>query len=301
MSEKLLVVHHNDADGRCAAAIVLQAFPEREADLWEADYKDAKDEGWLVRLLLAARGCSEAWVVDFSLPPDAMRRLRENIPRVVWIDHHATAKDYPYQDLPGLRGFTNKGPSGAELAWKYLRPNERTPRVVAYIGDYDSWRLAMPGSTPLRVALEADTFTRDPRSAWWRRALANDQNADNLVAQRVEEGVTMMRFRDGLADSINTRWGFDTAFEGLRCRAVNLYAIGSAAIGNDAALRCYDAGLAFVYDGRQWTVSLYSVQPEVDCGAVCRKYGGGGHKGAAGFVCKELPFKPVGPEGGAER
>ena len=27
------------------------------------------------------------------------------------------------------------------------------------------------------------------------------------------------------------------------------------------------------------------------CAAICKKHGGGGHKGAAGFVCAELPFK----------
>ena len=27
--------------------------------------------------------------------------------------------------------------------------------------------------------------------------------------------------------------------------------------------------------------------------AIARSYGGGGHKGAAGFVCAELPFAPM--------
>jgi nanoRNase/pAp phosphatase (c-di-AMP/oligoRNAs hydrolase) len=49
----------------------------------------------------------------------------------------------------------------------------------------------------------------------------------------------------------------------------------------------------FVYDGRMFTVSVYSTNPNIDCGAICKKYGGGGHKGAAGFQCKELPFQRV--------
>jgi uncharacterized protein len=40
----------------------------------------------------------------------------------------------------------------------------------------------------------------------------------------------------------------------------------------------------------QWTVSLYSDKPEVDCGAIAKSFSGGGHKGAAGFQCKDLPF-----------
>ena len=41
-----------------------------------------------------------------------------------------------------------------------------------------------------------------------------------------------------------------------------------------------------------WTVSLYSnKQPEIDVSKIAKKYGGGGHAGASGFQCDELPFK----------
>lgn len=32
-------------------------------------------------------------------------------------------------------------------------------------------------------------------------------------------------------------------------------------------------------------------KPEVDCGAIAKLLGGGGHRGAAGFICGELPWK----------
>ena len=37
-------------------------------------------------------------------------------------------------------------------------------------------------------------------------------------------------------------------------------------------------------------VSLYSTREDVDCGAIAKSLGGGGHKGAAGFICDELPW-----------
>ena len=40
----------------------------------------------------------------------------------------------------------------------------------------------------------------------------------------------------------------------------------------------------------KWTVSMYSTREDVECGEVAVKYGGGGHKGAAGFQCDKLPF-----------
>ena len=41
----------------------------------------------------------------------------------------------------------------------------------------------------------------------------------------------------------------------------------------------------------KWRVGLYSTKPGVDCGAIAKSLGGGGHKGAAGFLCDELPWE----------
>lgn len=42
-------------------------------------------------------------------------------------------------------------------------------------------------------------------------------------------------------------------------------------------------------DGR-WKVSMYSTKPNIDCGLICKAFGGGGHRSAAGFVCDKLPW-----------
>lgn len=54
----------------------------------------------------------------------------------------------------------------------------------------------------------------------------------------------------------------------------------------------YDLMIAFCRrPDKQWTVSLYSTKTDIDCGAIAKSFGGGGHKGAAGFQCKDLPFE----------
>jgi nanoRNase/pAp phosphatase (c-di-AMP/oligoRNAs hydrolase) len=35
---------------------------------------------------------------------------------------------------------------------------------------------------------------------------------------------------------------------------------------------------------------MYTDKEGVHVGNIAKKYGGGGHPGAAGFICKELPF-----------
>jgi len=297
---KTLIVHHNDADGRCAAAIVIKARqkPLGNTACIEADYKDIRNAAWTENLLAFSRAAEEVWIVDFSFPPDLMEAIQfqKVFGGVVWIDHHKTASGYPYSHLPGLRDFSNKGPAACELAWKFLFPRMAVPRLVTLVGDYDSWRLEHPESSAVRVALEAKAWARDPKSDGWRAWLQDDDGAAALVA----DGYTMMEFRDGYCASMAKSYGFETRFEGLRCYAMNIYGMGSQVFG--AKMKQYDACLSFVFDGKLFTVGLYSEREEVDCGAICKKHGGGGHKGAAGFQCDLLPFglesaaQPVGAE-----
>lgn len=60
---------------------------------------------------------------------------------------------------------------------------------------------------------------------------------------------------------------------------------------NSGYLEPYDLMITFVRrTDKLWNVILYSTKPEIDCGTIAKSFGGGGHKGAAGFQAKELPF-----------
>ena len=54
----------------------------------------------------------------------------------------------------------------------------------------------------------------------------------------------------------------------------------------------YDGACCFHYDGKTnlWRFSLYNDNGEVDCSKIAKQYGGGGHKGAAGFVLSPDDF-----------
>ena len=42
------------------------------------------------------------------------------------------------------------------------------------------------------------------------------------------------------------------------------------------------------FDGKGWTVSLYSNKPDIDCSHCAKIFDGGGHKGAAGCYFDQL-------------
>jgi oligoribonuclease NrnB/cAMP/cGMP phosphodiesterase (DHH superfamily) len=104
-----------------------------------------------------------------------------------------------------------------------------------------------------------------------------------------EVGKTMTRYRDGYTEGCRNTFGFETKFHELNCYALNMGRMGSSMFGDK--MNTYDACLSFYYDGVRWTVSIYSAKGSIDCAAICKEHGGGGHRGAAGFTADVLPFK----------
>ncbi len=304
---KTIIIHHNDADGRCAASIVglshycNNGFVEYiEADYaifkgtWPAYFVDMVDRNYDT-----ADHINQIFIVDFSLPEDMVKQL-EKLTTLYWIDHHASAKTYTYHHLKGLRDFTDKGRSGCELAWDFCFPQGMAvkgefggvPTIIKLIGDYDTWRLEYENRCkPLIIALDAEQYKPDDYFIWTNMFGLVDIESkleSKMPADLIKKGKTMISYRDGYAKSICESYGFETIFEGLDCYAVNIVKMGSMAFGDK--MKQYDACIAFVYDGKNFSVSLYSEKPNIDCSIICKKHGGGGHKGAAGFVCETLPF-----------
>ena len=291
--------HHNDLDGRCAAAIVRMARPDSvQSDFIEVDYKSNLD-------LSVVKHCEEVFIVDFSFSQQYMERLIDITPNVIWIDHHSTASSYPYANwgqnqIKGLRDFTVKGLSGCELTWKFLFPAEELNKSVQLIGDYDSWRMKLSPAC-LEFFEGMKLVPHDPCDKIWSDLLTKSESDSNaLVANIRNTGKVCMQYRDMYCSEMRKSFGYETL---IKCSvikngvdnlwtvdayALNVYRFGSQAYGD--LIEKYPVVIAYVHDGERYTVSLYSAREDIHCGEICSAFGGGGHKGAAGFVCDELPF-----------
>lgn len=276
----MIIYHHNDPDGRCAAAIVIKRYLEtpgkRRLLVREVDYKTQinLDEIEYDDLVV---------VVDFSFKPERMHQIQMRTKcEVVWIDHHVTAQEYGYE-YDGLRDFTEHGPSGCELTWKFLFPNTSLPRAVELIGDHDSWRLKYVPST-FQFYEGVKLLGNDPSSKLWQQLVNGNVGLLNHV---MSMGETAVLYRETYCESMRTHYSYEALFESHKAFVMNAYRFGPKGFGE--ALNIYPLCIAFVFDGSQYTVSIYS--HTVDVSELAKRYNGGGHKGAAGFVCKKLPFE----------
>ncbi len=277
-TKSVLCLYHDDADGRCSAAIVLRALGKHVV-LHAMDYQAPAP--WH---LIGAAGV--VVIVDFSLSTEDMQRICETS-ELIWIDHHKTAIEdlAALADLPGLRDLDE---AGCVLTWRYFFPQEPMPEAVAYIGDRDVWRFAIPETAHFSEGLFYEDSNPGNHDLW---APLLDREP-GLVRGLIERGQVLNKARlAGIRRRVE-RYGFEIVFEGHRTLAINLR--GNGDIG--AYIRELGYTLAYCYfdsfrNGRlMTTVTLYS--DEVDVSVIAQRFGGGGHGGAAGFSFERIdsPF-----------
>lgn len=283
----MIVFHHNDADGRCAAAIVLKWAKEngRVLRFVEMDYSMSCPLD-IIKLL------EMVVIVDFSFKPEVMERILNKVgeENIIWCDHHVTAKEYDYGfEVKGRRDFSHKGLSGCELTWAHFFSNEPLPLAVNLIGDYDAWRLEMePECFEFYEGLKLED--QHPEAPIWT-ALISASDKDHIVHTIKSGGKVAIKYRDNYCADLMKAHGYETVIgmagaQGYQAYATNMFMFGSKGFGEK--FKQYPICIAYIHNGEKFIVSLYS--ETVDVSEIAKFYGGGGHKGAAGFACESLPF-----------
>lgn len=291
--------YHTDMDGKCAGAIVHKYYV-RELNLDDVEacqfipinYKDEFPFDQIIPGELVV-------IVDFSLQkPGEWEKLFAITDNVIWIDHHKTAIEaFPEHLRPLLKGGIQEiGDAGCVLAWKYFYPGAGIPRIVELLGDYDIWAFKFGQDTnALQTGIRL--YETDPEHDNWIKWLDTQYYNIELDGQgylqdgmikMLQEGYLCLKYRDMTWAGQIKAWSFFVDFEGYRAVCCNAGSVSSQLF--DSVKDPFDLMMPFVFDGKQWTVSIYTKNKDIDVSEIAKRYGGGGHRGAAGFQCKELPF-----------
>lgn len=288
----MLIIHHYDLDGHCSAAIIKYLHPV--ARCYEMNYEDEipwediKD--------------NIVYIVDFSFGLEDMKRVMKEAKQVIWIDHHVSAiKDLKSisNSVLGSRDIEETY-SGCELTWKYIFPNDPMPRAVHLLGRYDVHDYADPETIPFEYAMMSKDTNPETCMNLWVNLFNNQDDPgefnfwdkENLVEETVEEGKPMQEFVEKMNVNTVKNVAVTVLLEGHKFLAVNSYLINSNALEKVFQAKKWDAMMVFYRKSGGWSVSIYNGNHDgVDCVAIAKKFGGGGHKDAAGFFCKKLPFE----------
>lgn len=278
---QVLVIHHNDADGICAAAIVN--YFEGNCHMHSINY--GYDVPW--KLIKRAK---RVYMVDFGLQPFSdMLRLKEMFgDEFIWIDHHKTAIEEMEKSGQTFRGIQEIGEAGCELTWRWFDQTTPIPKTVRMLGRYDVWDLdyhedVMPFQTGIRFMDPA----ADERIFWNILFDESESNYQNIL----QKGKVCLEYQTTNNTNYCNSHAFDIEWENYRFLAANSLNNNSQLFDSKFNHHDYDAVLSFGYTNGGITVSMYTDKPNVDVSVIAKKYGGGGHAGACGFQCQHLPFE----------
>ena len=294
---KTVIYHSADYDGIFCREIAKHFLGEKDVNYIGWNFGDAlipiPQEGGVYILDLSPECLQPEW----QTAPKAQNRL-------VWIDHHKSSIE---KWMPQIPGYRIDGVAACRLAWQWFAAhiiNEaglpskqmfidrkvQEPLAVRLAGEYDVWDHRGDGDLEFQFGLDSWS---NLRWDWLLSVRPSDPDPNGYTSRIIESGKGSMQCyakRDG--DVIRER-SYLIEWEGLKFLTLNTARCNSNTFAaKDDSKTGHDALLAFYFNGKCWTVSLYHAKhrTDLDLSLIAVKHGGGGHRGACGFTCKTLPF-----------
>lgn len=309
MSAVLCFYHSPCNDGASAAAALAYRLkrvdPETTVEFYPTgftmEWNDPLEENFVRSLGHSHVKVSAIYIVDISMSPvkyeqiiDFLRehrRIGEEKPRTICIDHHRTALD----NIETLQRYCDDtmieigpGLSGATLVWKYFnnRYDEElpVPLMFRYVADQDIWEWKLPDSKQINSALNTLDGTAETMIGEFDRSLRDESE---WLEKRKTQGEAIMAVIESQMKKSYSRIFEHVAADGTEYRIVNATENASE-LGN---MLCEESSnspkvIAMIYSvQKNWSVkiSLRSIPGgNVNARQIAERFGGGGHDHAAG-------------------
>ena len=220
-------------------------------------------------------------ICDFSYKYNVLKELIKSSKKLIILDHHQSAE----KDLKNV-AKENKvfrmDHSGAYITWAYFFGENNVPLMIRYIEDNDIWKRSMNQTRQF-----TSYIANIPKQFDQYEKLLDDNFVKNSV---IPIGDGMMKQNDNYIN------------DGIKKMAVNfilldnkLYFVGNvntsvlkSEIGNSFLTANPDVNFATCYSKNEYTgetyVSLRSNNAGTDVEEIASKFGGGGHRNAAGLT-----------------
>lgn len=268
----LCIYHVADHDGKGSAAVVKSVYPEAKTLGLNHDMEIPYEEISRHRQVV---------VCDFALPMDYMFELSEKID-FTWIDHHASVIEKYEEELAHgrapIKGLRRTGTAAIELAWEYYYPGQPVPLGIDLLAKHDIFDLRDSRVEPFEYAMQS-MGQNAPDAPIWSELFSGKLNIEKMV----QEGERILGWINARNYHLVRSMAFESRLDGLRCICANMPQGRSSFFNTLDNLSDFDVMINFYMNKkRRWNLSFYAVKKEVDVSKLAAKFGGGGHKGAAG-------------------
>jgi oligoribonuclease NrnB/cAMP/cGMP phosphodiesterase (DHH superfamily) len=223
-------------------------------------------------------------LVDFSYKRPVLDEMLLKAASITIFDHHVTSQAdlQPLLDSGKVGGLFDMNRSGCGLTWDILHPNILRPRIIDFVEDRDLWRWKFGDLTKF-ACLWLDSF--EMKFDQWDAASAQLES-DPTEAYKIGSYLYKRHMKNCESMIAATLQRVNIAgFDVPCCNVSHLYC---SEVGNILAKRD-DAPFSatfFINKDGDTVYSLRSIDSKEDVSAIALKWGGGGHRNAAGFRLK---------------
>ncbi len=178
------------------------------------------------------------------------------------------------------------GVAAIELTWNYFYPQTPVPLAIDLLAKNDLFDLRDKRVRPFEFAMQA-MGANFPQDEIWKSIIDSSIDIDSMV----HDGEKILSWINARNARLVKMMSFETELEGYKCLCANMPQGYSSFYDSVENLEEYDVLINFYMNrNKLWSLTFYSSKKDVDVSILAAKFGGGGHKGAAGASkLKELP------------
>lgn len=281
---KIVCIYHKiDLDGWMSAAIVKKWFEEENNGFNTSPSDNSIDFiGYNYNQHIPDLSVYDKVImVDISFPKEIMHKLfNEYRHNFTWIDHHVSAiKDFDFTP----DGIQNVKYAACELTWKYFYTETEMPEIVRILGRYDCF--GHKGTAEELKVLQFQYGARQEISNLedaykWLNWCINEEfrEQDLLKAGHFIYGYLCTEAKQTYSQI------FTIELDGYKFACVNKERFNPINFGIDYHKDGFDGFVCFSYKDGKFMYSIYNDNEKVDVSIIAKNRGGGGHKGASGFI-----------------
>ena len=210
-------------------------------------------------------------ILDFSFDNKTTKKMIEDSKELLVIDHHKSAV-VELHDISNTIFDMSK--SGATLAWEFFHPGKEAPKFIQYITDRDLWKWELPYSKEFSAAFDMVPFEFEEFEKF---------EDDSVFDDSVKRGSYILAYSKTVVKKVCEK-ASPRKMGGKDIMVVNA-SHWMSEIGARLSPDC-DFAMIWYYDHNDKIikVSLRAFHDRIDVSDVSKKFGGGGHRKAGGFV-----------------
>ena len=245
---------------------------------------------------------------------------------ITWIDHHKSSIDSviqnPKLDVDGYRVI---GVSASLLCWIYTYDKNPISKQYDFTGfldhikqnnntydELDKFKINIfincePIPKAILLIDRYDIWANNDDSIYFHYGFLYDtiedlipytefEKCDSQVNEYIKKGKIIKHVQDLENEENVKRNSFEVDIvvynndKGVLYKALALNTNRFTSLTFGEKIDDYDICMPFCYNGKnnKWIVSMYTNKDNIDCSVLCKYFGGGGHKQAAGFSATDI-------------